>query len=152
MLPGVKPLWLICEDGTEYLERFERFLGSEFRFLRVTELGALLASVATGVVAGVVMDLDFRRTAPELLVDERGQTATALSPSERRRLSEAQGIFILRGLRARGSRLPALLCADLDDPAQVAFLEQTLAPLAVVPSSESLARIAARMRGNPPTG
>jgi hypothetical protein len=150
MLPGdlsaaaARPVWLVCEDGAEYVTRFERFLGGEFRFVRVPDAAALLAATAGAV--GVVLDLDFRRTPPERLVDEDGAVHATLEAEERRRLSETQGILILRALRARGRRLPALLCADLDDPAQVRFLEATLAPLSVVPSNESLATLAARLR------
>jgi hypothetical protein len=147
MLPGVKPLWLVCEDGTEYIERFTRFLAAEFRFARVGDAAELAA--ATGEAAGVILDLDFRRTPADHLIDEHGLTHPTLSPAERGRLSESQGILILRALRARGSRLPAVLCADLDDPEQVAWLEVTLAPLCVVPSSESLATLAARLRRMP---
>ena len=51
MLPGVSPprrdrCWLVCEDGTEYTDRLQRFLGTEFRFERVTDAAALLAVAA----------------------------------------------------------------------------------------------------------
>jgi len=55
-------------------------------------------------------------------------------------------VLILRALRGRGATLPAILCADLDDPAQSRRLEQELAPLAVVPGNESVARIGERLR------
>lgn len=143
--PGPRPRWLVCEDGTEYVTRLVRFLSAEFRFERVGDLVELRAAAAGA--AGVILDLDFRRTPPERLVDETGAAAADRPPDERRRLAESQGILILRALRASGAALPALLCADLDDPGQVAFLERTLAPLAVVPSTESLAALAARLRG-----
>jgi hypothetical protein len=57
-----------------------------------------------------------------------------------------QGILILRALRAAQVTAPALLFADLDDPGRVKFLEQSLAPLSVVPSSEGMGAIAARLR------
>jgi hypothetical protein len=152
MLPGVspsaeRPRWLVCEDGTEYTDRLQRFLGTEFHFERVTDAAALLAATAAAPAAGVIMDLDFRRTPDELLVDEHGGSGRPLAPEERSRLTESQGIFVLRALRRAGCRLPAILCADLEDPAQVAFLERTLGPLAVAPSSESITALARRMRG-----
>ena len=52
---------------------------------------------------------------------------------------------MLRTLRARGVTVRALLCADLDDD-QTAYLLGTLQPLEIVPSHESLARTAQRMR------
>ena len=150
MLPSVtstRPRWLVCEDGTEYSDRLQRFLGGEFEFVRVADAAALLAATAGAPAAGVIMDLDFRRTPEELLVDENGASGGPLSPEERSRLAESQGIFVLRALRHAGCRLPAILCADLDDPAQVAFLERTLGPLAVAPSSESITALARRLRG-----
>jgi hypothetical protein len=152
MLPGVsppaaQPRWLVCEDGTEYCDRLQRFLGADFHFERVTHAAALLAATGAGPAAGVIMDLDFRRTPDELLVDEHGTSGRTLAPEERSRLTESQGIFVLRALRHAGCTLPVILCADLEDPAQVAFLEQTLGPLAVAPSSESITALARRMRG-----
>ena len=57
-----------------------------------------------------------------------------------------QGILILQNLRRHGIALAALLFADLDDRDQSAYLETTLAPLAVVSSREGLAQLAARLR------
>lgn len=129
--------FLVCEDGTEYTDRFTRFLGGQFRFRRAGHFAEALA-LAPDAVA-VLLDLDFRRTQPALLVDERGAPAP-------RSAAEVQGILILRALRARGVALPALLFADLDDPARAARLEAELSPLRVVPSSEGLPRIAQLLR------
>lgn len=150
--PAARPLWLVCEDGTEYLERFERFLPGKFRFRPARSAGALLLELAGLADAGaagvgVILDLDFRRTPRELLIDEEGRTDAALSEERRRRLSESQGILILRLLRARGVTLPVLLFADLEDPGQAAYLEHTCAPLYIVPSNEGLRTTAARMEG-----
>ena len=129
--------FLVCEDGSEYTERFTRFLGGEFRFCRAGHFAEALAQ-AEGAAA-LLLDLDFRRTQPSLLVDERGQSAA-------RSAADVQGILILRALRAKGIALPALLFADLDDPDRCARLESELAPLRVVPSSEGLPRIAQLLR------
>ena len=147
--PPDRPLWIVCEDGTEYLERFSRFLDGEFRFVAAADAGALVALLdgdETRAAAGVILDLDFRRTASERLIDETGVTQTALSDDRRRRLAATQGILILRHLRARDHALPVLLCADLDDAGQASYLEETLAPLSIVPSHEGLVQTAARMR------
>ena len=138
LLPGAAGMtFLVCEDGTEYTDRFTRFLGGQFRFVRAGHFGEALALCATA--AAVLLDLDFRRTQPALLVDERGAPAP-------RSTAEIQGILILRALRARGVALPALLFADLDDPGRTARLEAELSPLRVVPSSEGLPRIAQLLR------
>jgi hypothetical protein len=136
--------FVVCEDGHEYSQRFERLLGSAFHFVRAGDLNqAVLA--ARGPAVGVLLDLDFRRTPADALVDESGQTRPDRSASERQRLAAVQGIFILRALRAAGVGLPALLFADLDDPAQISFLESSLAPLQIVPSSAALPQIARAM-------
>jgi aminoglycoside/choline kinase family phosphotransferase len=91
------------------------------------------------------LDLDFRHTPADRLVDERGRTHADLAQEERRRLAATQGILILRLLRSRGFDVPVILCADLDAD-QAAYLEGTLGPLQIAPSLEGLARTADRMR------
>ena len=150
MLPAVtrRPTFVVCEDGAEYIERFRRFLGDAFMFVPAHDLGAAWAAVAPAADGreapdGLLLDLDFRRTPPERLVDERGDASAAPDEGTRRRLTESQGIFILRALRARGVTLPAVLFADLADAEQAGYLERTLTPLVVAPSSTGLREIAA---------
>ena len=140
------PLVVVCEDGHEYLQRFSRFLGEELELVRADDFPSARAACARGPAA-LLFDLDFARLPPDQLIDEAGQLATRARPrDESRRLSQMQGILILRALRAAGVTAPALLFADLDDPGRVKFLEQSLAPLSVVPSSEGMGAIAARIR------
>jgi hypothetical protein len=136
--------FVVCEDGDEYLTRFRRFLGESFDFLPAHDFTE--ARAAAGAAQGLLLDLDFRRTPPELLVDERGPAPAPLDAGTRARLSETQGILILRRLRAAGVGLPAVLFADLDDADQRAFLERTLAPLTVAGSRLGIAEIAALLR------
>jgi hypothetical protein len=145
-----RPLVLVIEDGTDYLDRFQRWLGERFTFARVQRLSAALAA-CTGDAreahpVGLLVDLDFRRIPAAELVDESARPLDpTLDPGEARRLSAIQGILILRGLRAAGVILPAILFADLDDAGRVRYLEATLAPLAVLPSTEALPAIADRL-------
>src|SRR5260370_15659352 len=129
--------FLVCEDGSEYTERFSRFLGAQFRFARAGSFAEALPLAAR--CRGILLDLDFRRTDPALLVDEKGAPAPASS-------AEVQGILILRALRSRGVALPALLFADLDDAERAARLEQALAPLAGVSYADRLSSIAQRLQ------
>jgi hypothetical protein len=140
----MKPLVIVCEDGHEYLQRFSRFLGEELELVRVDDLASAQAACQRGPRA-LLFDLDFSRLPPDRLIDEEGRTAPR-PRDESRRLAQMQGILILRALRAAAVTAPALLFADLDDPGRVKFLEQSLAPLQVVPSSEGMAAIAARIR------
>jgi hypothetical protein len=140
------PLFLVCEDGEEYTQRFERFLGREFRFRRVPDGQQAEAAARSEGAAGLLLDLDFRRLSPDRLLGETGSSSHSPSAEERARWSAAQGILILQYLRSRGIGLPALLFADLDDSEQAAYLEKALAPLSVVSSREGLAQLAARLR------
>ena len=135
--------FVVCEDGAEYLERFRRFLGESFDFLPAHDFDEARAAAADA--DGILLDLDFRRTPADRLVDEQGPAPAPLDAGTRARLAETQGILILRGLRASGVALPALLFADLDD-GQRAFLERTLTPLTVASSRLGIAEIAALLR------
>jgi hypothetical protein len=143
-MTAAPPRFVVCEDGTEYLDRFSRFLGDDFGFIAARDFES--ARVRAADADGVLLDLDFRRTPPDRLVDERGPVTGPLDPERRRRLSETQGILILRQLRAAGVALPAVLFADLDDD-QRRFLQQTLAPLAVGSSHLGIREIGALLRG-----
>lgn len=129
--------FLIIEDGSEYTDRFQRFLGGEFEFERALSFHDARNKV--GPAAALLLDLDFRRTDPSLLVDASGAPAP-------RDAAEVQGILILKALRAHGVKKPALLFADLDDEGRARRLEQELAPLQIVASGEGLQRIAQRLR------
>jgi len=142
---AARPRFVVCEDGTEYLDRFQRFLSDAFDFLAAGDFAAALAAAADSA-SGLLLDLDFRRTPPARLVDEAGPVSPGLDAGSSRRLAETQGILILRQLRARGVGLPALLFADLDDQEQARFLERTLAPLTVVSSRLGIVEVARLMR------
>jgi hypothetical protein len=143
-LTAAKPRFVVCEDGTEYLDSFRRFLGDTFAFAPAGDFAGALAAAADA--DGLLLDLDFRRTPPERLVDERGVAPASLDAGSRRRLAETQGILILRQLRARGVALPAVLFADLDDAEQARFLERTLTPLTLASSRLGIVEVAALMR------
>lgn len=135
--------FVVCEDGAEYLERFRRFLGDSFDFLPAHDFDE--ASAAAADADGILLDLDFRRTPADRLVDEQGPAPTSMDAGTRTRLAETQGILILRRLRAAGVALPAILFADLDD-GQLAFVARTLAPLSVAGSRMGIAEIATLLR------
>ena len=141
--------FVVCEDGAEYLERFRRFLGESFDFLPAHDFGEARAAAADA--DGLLLDLDFRRTPADRLVDEEGPAPAPIDSGTRARLAETQGILILRRLRAAGVALPAILFADLDDAGQVDFLARTLAPMTVAGSRLGIAEIATLLRATPPT-
>jgi hypothetical protein len=134
----MSPRWLIVEDGHEYIDRFRRFGGGRLELGNADSLDAVTVAMIAAPPDGLLFDLDFRRTPPALLVDESGASAAGLPPTDQQRLAAQQGIYILMALRARGVTLPAILCADLDDAEQRAYLEAKLAPLQIVGSNMSL--------------
>jgi hypothetical protein len=141
----VKPVLVVCEDGDEYTTRFARLLGQEIEFVRAGTHAEAVRLLSAGALA-ILLDLDFRRSIPTELVDETGTAHAVLSDGERRRLADIQGILILRALRGAGITAPAILFADLDESSRGEYLATTLAPLTILPSSESLPAIAERIR------
>jgi hypothetical protein len=141
---GARLRFVVCEDGAEYVERFRRFLGESFDFIPAHDFSEALTAAASA--DGLLLDLDFRRTPADRLVDEQGPAPAPLDAGTRTRLAETQGILILRRLRAAGVALPAVLFADLDDAGQLSFLERTLAPLTVAGSRLGIAEIASLLR------
>ena len=139
-----RPRFIVCEDGSEYLDRFTRFLGDDFAFVAAADFAS--ARAAAGGADGLLLDLDFRRTPPDRLVDERGPVTGSLDGERRRRLAETQGILILRQLRAGGIALPAILFADLDDGDRADYLRRTLAPLAIGSSHLGIREIGTLLR------
>ena len=142
--------FVVCEDGAEYLERFRRFLGDAFDFLAAHDFSEACAAAADA--DALLLNLDFRRTPPDRLVDEQGPAPAPLDAGTRARLAETQGILILRRLRAAGVALPAILFADLDDAGQRDFLTRTLAPLTVVGSRMGIGELATLLRSFGPPG
>ncbi len=145
MTAGPGPRWLIVEDGHEYIDRFRRFGGDRLELDSADSLAGAQAALRGAPFDGLLFDLDFRRTAPPALIDEQGNSAEALPLAERLRLAAQQGIYILQALRRDGVTRRAILCADLDDPEQRAYLEQTLAPLCIVGSNTSLRELLEQM-------
>lgn len=136
--------FVVCEDGTEYVDRFRKFLGESFDFVAASDYTSARAAV-TGA-DGLLLDLDFRRTPVGRLIDEQGRSTSALDAGSRARLAERQGILILRRLRAEGVTAPAILFADIEDDQQSQFLRRTLAPLVIASSRLGVREIADLLR------
>jgi hypothetical protein len=144
-----KPLFLVCEDGTEYLERFERYLSDALAFDACPDFATLVARLTTERdVRGILLDLDFRRTKPDALVDEYGATVSTQHPANIVQCASHQGLCIVSALRRRGLREPVLLFADIDDAGQREFLTRQFAPLELVPSHVGLSELRSRLLGH----
>jgi len=141
-----RPLFIVCEDGGEYLERFERFLGADFEFMSAPNFSTLVAKLAQHEpVTGVLLDLDFRRSDRASLVDEHGRSIAQAGKESLTQYIVNQGLFILAGLRELGIATPILLFADIDDVQQHAYIKRTFAPVELVPSHVGLKEIRERL-------
>jgi len=141
-----RPRFLVCEDGDEYIQRFVRFLAARFDFVATRshhELSEQLAS--SQPIAGILLDLDFRRTPLADLIDEKGQAMARAASQVQQDLIAQQGICILTALRRQGCPTPAILFADLESSAQTDYLTVRLGPLEVVPSSVGLGELSKKL-------
>ncbi|MEZ4241290.1 MAG: hypothetical protein R3F59_35060 [Myxococcota bacterium] len=109
------PRVLVIEDGSEYTESYERFLGADFRFRRAGSGVQALALLAGEPFDAVVLDMRFDR-APEgeLLgdVDEIAERFNGDLVQARQFVEDHQGTYVLAALREAGHALPVLLSYD----------------------------------------
>jgi len=131
--------FLLCEDGREYLERFERFLGERFDFIQSRDYATLLTHLEQyQPIAGVLLDLDFRRTETSRLVDVGGRPVSHLGREDLSRLVANQGIAILANLRREGWRTAVFLFADIADLQQREYLVERYPPVELIDSHVGL--------------
>jgi hypothetical protein len=146
LFPDKLPRFLVCEDGDEYLERFNRFLGQEFQFIQSRDFETLVNHLESyQPIAAILLDLDFRRANYNKLVDESGQTVANVTKEQLARFVSNQGIAILAAIRKRGIQTKVLLFADLDDSKQQEYLERTFAPLELISSHVGLRELECRL-------
>ena len=148
MLPAVTralPRFVVCEDGTEYLDRFSRFLGDDFTFVPAADFESARACAARRGRPAAGPGLPPHAAASGWSMNA-GVVPAGLDAERRRRLAETQGILILRQLRAAGVTLPAVLFADLDDDERARYLERTLAPLTIGSSHLGIREIGALLQ------
>jgi hypothetical protein len=140
------PRFLVCEDGDEYIQRFVRFLASRFDFVASQSHRQLTEQlVSSRPVAGILLDLDFRRAPRSELIDERGQALASAASQVQHDLAAQQGICILAAVRREGCVTPAILFADIENPAQTDYLVRRLGPLEVVSSSVGLGELSEKL-------
>jgi hypothetical protein len=138
--------FLVCEDGNEYLERFERFLGDDFNFLQARDFETSMRLLKRDqTVVAILMDLDFRRVPPEQLVDAEGRGIAKRTRAEVAEISANQGIYVLSSLRKNGIDIPVLLFADIDGVDQRKYLQTQFSPVEVVGSHVGLSELKQRL-------
>lgn len=107
---------LVIEDGSEYLEFAERFLGHAFVVRGSRSLREALSALSVTPADGFLLDLRFERSPDEDLVGDIGTLAERRFAGSRERaaayLREQQGAIVLGGLREAGHRAPAVFVHD----------------------------------------
>jgi CheY-like chemotaxis protein len=134
---------LVVEDGHEYIENLQRFLGDGFDFTRAGDGEAALAALAGGAWDVIYLDMRFDR-APRLLGDLATLAARFAGDGGRaqRFLEDNQGTYILAAIREAGVRTPALFSYDFDgEPRRFANLQRRHGPLAYLSDTAGPAEI-----------
>ena len=144
---------LVIEDGTEYVDAYQRFLaGGELAFERAGSGVQALARLADGSpVDAIVLDMRFDR-APEgeLLgdIDEVAERFNGDLVQARQFVEDHQGTYILAAIRAAGCVTPVLLSYDFTtEPRRWERLAARYAPVAFVADEAGPAEVGEALRG-----
>ena len=108
---------LVIEDGYEYFELLQRFLGvgEQFTFHRVQNGKDALEVLARGDWHGVLLDLCFDRIPVDELYGDIAEIAEQFNgrvEESRQYVIRNQGIFILAAIREADFDVPVLLSHD----------------------------------------
>jgi len=141
---------LVIEDGSEYSETLDRFLGGAFTFVRAGSGPRALAMLAAEPFDAVFLDMRFDRAPQgELLgdVDEVADRFNGDTVQARRFIEDHQGTYVLAALRDAGHTLPVLLSYDFTiEPRRWERLAARYAPIDFLPDVASPTEVAARLQ------
>jgi len=144
---------LVIEDGTEYAEFAQLFLGKAFHILRAHTNQETLAMLGSHPVDRLLVDLRFDRTPESALVGEVAATAEKLFAGDQaralRHLRDQQGVMILAEIRRAGFRQPAVFIHDFP-PRRWENLRRMYGPIQSVPSFDAQALLSALEIEEPP--
>ncbi len=140
---------MVIEDGSEYLEFAERFLGEAFAIRGARSARDALAALAAEPADGFLLDLRFERSPSTDLVGDVDALAERRFGGSRDRASayvrEQQGALVLAALRDAGHGAPAVFVHDF--PAQrLANLRKLYGRVEAVPGFDAR-RIAEALGG-----
>jgi len=142
---------LIIEDGLEYSETLDRFLGDRFEFERAGSGPEGLERLGREPGVDVVfLDMRFDRTPEEQLLGDLDELLDRFNgdPEQARRFREDhQGTYILAALRQAGVATPVLVSYDFDgEPRRWSRLSQRFGPADYVPDNASPADLADKLK------
>ncbi|MSP62692.1 MAG: hypothetical protein EXR72_20655 [Myxococcales bacterium] len=133
---------LVIEDGTEYREFAQLFLGPDFAVRSAVSADEALAEIARHGADALLIDLRFDRAPPEALTGDLDATAKRLFAGDRARalryLQDQQGALILARLRAAGHAQPAVFVHDFP-PRRLDNLRKLYGAVQAVPSFDAAA-------------
>ena len=138
---------LLVEDGTEYLEAFERLAPATeeegARFVRAGNLSEARALLARGAPDAVFLDVVFDRVREDALAGDLASLIARYGGDRRRavrHLAENQGFYLLDALAASlPPGIPVVLAYDLDaEPQRLAALRTRVPGLVGLPDGASL--------------
>ena len=106
---------LIIEDGFEYIELMQRFLGDRYHFTRASDFESARQHLASQSVDLVYLDLNFERLEDAQLLGDWDQLRVRFNGDavkSRQYIARNQGLFILAALRREGVSLPVIISHD----------------------------------------
>lgn len=141
---------LVIEDGFEYSELLQRFLGEGFAWERAGSGPAALRRLEGEPFDAIFLDMRFDRAPEGELLGDLEAVADRFNgdPVQARRyIEDHQGTFVLAALREAGRPEPVLMSYDFDgEPRRWERLAARYGPVAYLPDNASPADIAGRLR------
>lgn len=136
---------LVVEDGTEYVEGFERLAaarGLAIVFSRARDLESALAALAAGGPDALFLDVVFDRTPEDRLAGD-AEALVARFGGDRaravRHLATHQGFYVLDALAPLLPRIPVVLAYDFAaEPQRLEALRVRVQGLCGLPDGTSL--------------
>jgi len=106
---------LIIEDGFEYFELMQRFLGDRYDFIRAEHFDAANSILMRSKMDVVYLDLNFERLQGTHLVGDLERLQARFNGDavkSQQFVARNQGLFILDAIRREGHGLPVLMSHD----------------------------------------
>lgn len=141
---------LVIEDGYEYTETLEQFLGEGFSWERAGSGPRALERLGAGGIDAVFLDMRFDRVSEEELLGDVAAVADRFNGDAvqaRQFLEDHQGNYVLAALREAGIELPVLVSYDFEgEPRRWQHLVERFGPVDYLPDNAAPGEIAERLR------